>query len=136
MTRTSLQGKVGMTLDFAAAEQGCGKWRVRLIGEETPVSLPASDLLPLEGKGGRVLAFWGDARWSRVQLLGEIAKGHWGLCRANLDDILLAPAERWSALDGRVAFAPVTEMTERYLEEAKRQMAAFRAVGFAGQAAL
>ena len=31
---------------------------------------------------GTVLCFWGDARWSRTQLLGEIARGHWGMCRA------------------------------------------------------
>jgi hypothetical protein len=33
------------------------------------------------GAHGRVYVFWGDARWSRAQLLGEIARGHWGLCR-------------------------------------------------------
>lgn len=26
---------------------------------------------------GRVLVFWGVARWTRAQLLGEIARGHW-----------------------------------------------------------
>ena len=31
------------------------------------------NLEPMEGAGGRVFAFWGDARWSRAQLLGEIA---------------------------------------------------------------
>ena len=30
-----------------------------------------------EGGAGRVLVFWGVARWTRAQLLGEIARGHW-----------------------------------------------------------
>lgn len=31
-----------------------------------------------EGPGaGRVMVFWGVARWTRAQLLGEIARGHW-----------------------------------------------------------
>jgi hypothetical protein len=37
---------------------------------------------------GLVLAFWGDARWSRAQLLGEIARGHWGLAKAGVGDLV------------------------------------------------
>ena len=33
--------------------------------------------------------YWGDARWSRTQLLGELARGNWGMCRANLKDIFV-----------------------------------------------
>eukprot|EP00041_Stephanoeca_diplocostata_P034720 m.1197789 g.1197789 ORF g.1197789 m.1197789 type:complete len:527 (-) comp24569_c0_seq1:2931-4511(-) len=33
-------------------------------------------------------AFWGDARWSRTQLLGEIARGSWGVCRAEVNDVI------------------------------------------------
>lgn len=29
-----------------------------------------------------VKTFWGDARWGRTQLLGEIARGGWGVCGA------------------------------------------------------
>ena len=34
--------------------------------------------------------FWGDARWSRTQLLGELARGGWGMCRAAITDIFPA----------------------------------------------
>ena len=35
------------------------------------------------GRGAAQLRIhWGDARWSRTQLLGEIARGSWGMCRA------------------------------------------------------
>ena len=33
-----------------------------------------------------VWVFWGDARWSRAQLLGEMARGHWGMCMARGGD--------------------------------------------------
>lgn len=53
---------------------------------------------------------WGDARWSRVQLLGELARGSWGMCRAQLGDV----AGAWQALQesGRVVHAPKNEMSE------------------------
>lgn len=84
------------------------------------------NLEPLEGGGGRVLAFWGDARWSRAQLLGEIARGHWGLCRAGVSDFTTAAGEVYEGLEGRLAFAPVTEMTEDFMTEARRDMSRFR----------
>ena len=37
-----------------------------------------------------VKVFWGDARWSRAQLLGEIARGNWGVCHAGADDVAAA----------------------------------------------
>jgi hypothetical protein len=90
---------------------------------------------------GRVLVAWGDARWyvpqphsrlltlifhtnhyhiigiitrrSRTQLLGEIARGHWGLGKASVCELTAAPSQRWSGLDDRLCFSPVTEMTVR-----------------------
>jgi len=67
------------------------------------------------------------ARWSRTQLLGEIARGHWGLCRASVADLIAPPEGRWAELEGRMAFAPVTEMTEDFMRNAEEEMAARRA---------
>ena len=61
-------------------------------------------------------------QWSRTQFLGEIARGHWGLCRASVAEIAADPAERWAALDGRLVFAPKTEMTEEFIRNGARDM--------------
>jgi len=118
-----LNGEVGMALRFVEAS---GRWLVRLPNGEGKQLKPAN-LEAMEGRGGRVFAFWGDARWSRTQLLGEIARGHWGLCRASISELTASPPQRWRQLQGRLAFAPVTEMTETFLQEGQRQMAALRA---------
>jgi len=39
-----------------------------------------------EGPGVQLMVFWGYAGWSRCQLMGEIARGSWGLCRTSSDD--------------------------------------------------
>ena len=81
------------------------------------------------GAFGRVLVFWGDARWSRTQLLGELAKGDWGLGRAGVRQLTVEPASCWTDIysTGRLAFAPVSEMTEEYIRGAGReQMEALR----------
>lgn len=72
------------------------------------------------------MAFWGDARWSRAQLLGEIARGHWGLCRAGVSEFTAAAGDVYEGLERRLAFAPVTEMTEDFMTEARRDMSRFR----------
>lgn len=64
----------------------------------------------------------GMSRWSRTQLLGEIARGHWGLCKASTAELTATPAERRGGLDGRLAFAPDTEMTEDFIKNAAMQM--------------
>lgn len=71
---------------------------------------------------GVVHCVWGDAQWSRTQLLGEIARGHWGLCRASVAEMVVPPAERWSALDGRLVFAPESEMMEDFIKRGVAQM--------------
>eukprot|EP00051_Salpingoeca_urceolata_P033154 m.19220 g.19220 ORF g.19220 m.19220 type:complete len:631 (+) comp5898_c0_seq1:395-2287(+) len=67
-----------------------------------------------------VLVFWGDARWSRTQLLGELAKGSWGMCHADVSDAFAAeplgqqpdPKGLWTRLvtSGRLVYAPDNEM--------------------------
>jgi len=118
-----LNGEVGLTLRFA---QASGRWLVKLRNGEGK-QLKNVNLEALEGAEGRVLVFWGDARWSRAQLLGEIARGHWGLCRAGVSEFTCGPSERRANLRDRLVFAPVTEMTEGFMQEGRRQMVAARA---------
>merc|ERR1719329_95489 len=118
-----LNGEIGMTLQFL---EGSGRWLVRLRNGEGKQLRPAN-LVPMEPGGGRVLVFWGDAQWSRTQLLGEIARGHWGLCRASVSEVHAKAEERFFGMGGRLAFAPVTEMTEAFLRDGQREMQALRA---------
>ena len=76
-------------------------------------------------------------RWTRAQLLGEIAKGSWGLCRASVDELLTAEPSRWAKLQSsaRLAYAPVSEMTEEYIRRATQQMEAFHVQAAAAVAA-
>ena len=111
--RADLNGEVGLALRF---DQSTGRWLMRLRNGDGKLVKPANlEAVGGAGGGGRVLAFWGDARWSRAQLLGEIARGHWGLCRASVSDITAPPTDRFAGLRGRLAVAPVTEMTEDFV---------------------
>ncbi|CAE8686259.1 unnamed protein product [Polarella glacialis] len=118
-----LNGEPGIALRFDVSS---GRWLVRLRNGEGKQLRP-KNLEGLEGANGRVFAVWGNARWTRAQLLGEIAKGDWGLCRANVGDVVSTPSERWTNTAGRLAFAPITEMTESYMREAHLEMNAARA---------
>jgi len=62
--------------------------------------------------------FWGDARWSRVQLMGEIARGSWGLCRGDMQQTWELPREQlYDKIFPDLVFAPKSEMTEDYAAE-------------------
>jgi len=41
----------------------------------------------------QVLLAWGDGTWSRTQLIGEIARGGWGMCRFKANDVFKIPGE-------------------------------------------
>eukprot|EP01065_Artemidia_motanka_P029548 TRINITY_DN35646_c0_g1_i1.p2 TRINITY_DN35646_c0_g1~~TRINITY_DN35646_c0_g1_i1.p2 ORF type:complete len:418 (+),score=126.02 TRINITY_DN35646_c0_g1_i1:180-1256(+) len=96
-------------------------------------SSPDSALVMVVGTAGAVLAlkpehasfFSGHAVWSRTQLLGECARGSWGVGEGTMEDALpaadaggaVAAPERLHAtmLSGtRVAFAPRNEMRDAY----------------------
>jgi len=53
----------------------------------------------LEPSPGDLLqVFWGHGLWSRMQLLGEIAQGNWGMCAADNRDVdsqALQGSTRW-----------------------------------------
>lgn len=119
--------------------------------ENVVVDAPRADRYPLDADGddeesnrgkktppfrGRVYAFWGDARWSRTQLLGEIARGHWGMCRQSLVEIVAPPDQRRKALDSRLIFAPISAMTEESIARARNQMLPLREQARAAAAAV
>ena len=120
--RPDLNGEIGVALRFVEKSR---RWEVRLSNGEGKQLKPAN-LEPLSHAGGRVLAFWGDAQWSRTQLLGEIARGHWGLCRASVAELTADVPERWAALTPRLVFAPETEMMEDSIRESRRHSDAGR----------
>eukprot|EP00697_Spironema_sp_BW2_P007468 gnl/Spiro4/2174_TR1042_c0_g1_i1.p1 gnl/Spiro4/2174_TR1042_c0_g1~~gnl/Spiro4/2174_TR1042_c0_g1_i1.p1 ORF type:complete len:479 (+),score=82.97 gnl/Spiro4/2174_TR1042_c0_g1_i1:60-1496(+) len=114
-----LNGMVGVALRF---DEIASRWEVRLANGEGRKLRPVN-LQPLEGGGGRVYCVWGAARWTRTQLLAEMARGHWGLTRATVADLIARPDERWLTCLDRLAFAPETAMTERFMHDASRAMA-------------
>lgn len=115
---SSLNGEVGLTLSFDTV---AGRWLVRLR-DGTGKKVKPTNLIGGEGAHGRVFVCWGDARWSRAQLLGEIARGSWGLGKASVADLTAAAADRRAGLDGRLVFAPVTDMSEDYYRDAREEM--------------
>eukprot|EP00929_Paragymnodinium_shiwhaense_P121691 TRINITY_DN9403_c0_g1_i1.p1 TRINITY_DN9403_c0_g1~~TRINITY_DN9403_c0_g1_i1.p1 ORF type:complete len:720 (+),score=154.78 TRINITY_DN9403_c0_g1_i1:36-2162(+) len=75
----------------------------------------------------KLLVFWGYAGWSRVQLMGEIAKGSWGLCQSTPSDVNNHSSEDlYHAVVDRIMVAPKNAMSESYggqapAEEARRR---------------
>ena len=116
--RPELNGEIGLALRFP---EGAGRWMVMLRNGEGKKLKPAN-LEPLEGEGGRVLCFWGAAQWSRTQLLGELARGHWGLCKASVAELISPPQERRAGLVGRLVYSPETDMTEDFMRQACNRM--------------
>jgi hypothetical protein len=122
-TAASLNGELGVALRY---EESSGRWLVRLRdGEGKKVKV--GNLEPVGEGHGSVYVFWGDAQWSRAQLLGEIARGSWGLCRAGISELIAPPEERYRGLTGRLAYAPLTEMSDDYIRNAQGEMEAIRA---------
>jgi hypothetical protein len=120
VARPDLNGRKGMALRFLP---DAGRWEVQLCSGEG-VKVKPANIQGLEGRGGRVMVFWGDARWSRAQLLGEIARGHWGLCRATVGEfVATSPQEVYEGtmIPGRLAYAPISAMTDEMLSGALSQ---------------
>jgi len=104
-------------------------------GKETPTGDTKRRRINMEADGPesgisgpvRVFVYWGYAGWSRCQLMGEIARGSWGLCKANTQDVVSKrPDEVWQAVYPRLVFAPKSEMSESYgdspQEERRQQL--------------
>jgi hypothetical protein len=58
--------------------------------------------------------YWGCARWGRVQLLGEIARGGWGLANPQRDS-WEDPATSWEKTVKRAIVAGKNDMSENYV---------------------
>eukprot|EP00746_Dinoflagellata_sp_MGD_P138150 gnl/MRDRNA2_/MRDRNA2_71858_c0_seq1.p1 gnl/MRDRNA2_/MRDRNA2_71858_c0~~gnl/MRDRNA2_/MRDRNA2_71858_c0_seq1.p1 ORF type:complete len:628 (+),score=127.76 gnl/MRDRNA2_/MRDRNA2_71858_c0_seq1:84-1967(+) len=65
-----------------------------------------------------VHAFWGEGRWTRVQLLAELAQGFWGLCHAQCKDFRKPAGQIWQELTERLTFAPASPMTASFIRRA------------------
>lgn len=62
-------------------------------------------------KRTRIRVLWGCARWSRSQLLGELAQHEWGMCPGQPADLRAEPLQLWEeAWQGRAVIAPPNEM--------------------------
>jgi len=116
--KTELNGKLGLLQRF---NESNGRWEVLTFNSCEVKLIKPENLEHSEEKthaGPRILCFWGDARWTRAQLLGEIARGHWGLCKVLVEDVITTESSKLRrSLDGRLVFSPVTEMTEKWIRE-------------------
>ena len=60
--------------------------------------------------------YWGFAGWSRTQLLAEIARGGWGMCHGEINDLMPINKNIWEDIYNtkRILFAPKTEYSNKY----------------------
>ena len=72
--------------------------------------------------------YWGVAGWSRTQLMGELARGSWGLCRSKAEDIHTKHSELYELMYPRACFPPKSEMTEDYAGGSRAETDAIRAL--------
>ncbi|CAK0882607.1 unnamed protein product, partial [Prorocentrum cordatum] len=90
---------------------------------ERPAPAPCS---PGRARARPLMVFWGEARWHRTQLLGELARGDWGLCRAAPADLGLGSHEAWRRVaqeERRPVYAPRSEMTREAILAAEAREA-------------
>jgi len=114
---------VAISYDIASAQ-----WKVAVPTGLVEVKREGISEIIQKG-GARVLMFWGTAKWSRTQLLGEIARGHWGLGKSEPRDCAQAADAYKRVLDAGLVFAPLTEMTEAFMRESIGEMNRIRSTG-------
>jgi len=115
-SRNDLNGKLAILLRPSRGNKA--RWMARLA-DGSGVNLSENNMVSVKGREGRVFVFWGQARWCRAQLLGQIAKGQWGISQALAGDIIAKPKERIKYARSRALIAPITSMTEKDIIEAK-----------------
>ena len=100
------EGEVGVACGFAD-----GRWRVRFRDGSLKAARPEHVEPREEGPfSGRVDVYWGDSRWSRAQLLGEIGRGHWGVAACCVADVV--DDDRYGTAAARAVFAARSAMTD------------------------
>ena len=59
---------------------------------------------------------WGLAGWSRTQLLGEIAKGSWGMCRGDINELFPIQKQLWESLNksSRPIYSGANDFSQKY----------------------
>lgn len=103
--------------DGGSPAAGAAHKRRRLAAATGPQNEAAAPSEPV-----RLLVFWGYAGWSRCQLMGEIARGSWGMCRGEEEDVVAAgPSQVWRKVYPRLLFAPKSEMSESYSGQAPEE---------------
>ena len=115
-SREDLNGTFGILLRPSSSKKS--RWMVRLA-DGSGVNLAEKNLSSVKGRHGRVMIFWGQARWCRAQLLGQISKGQWGITKALAGDIILKHKNRIEHVRSRMVVAPFTSMTEKDIIQAK-----------------
>lgn len=69
-SKAELNGQLALTLRFDTASN---RWCVRLF-DGSGIKVKRENLKPADNENGQVMCFWGSARWTRAQLLGEVAR--------------------------------------------------------------
>jgi len=98
------------------SSEGCSSGSVRANAPSGAPGTTASTSGRSAALGSvRLYVFWGYAGWSRCQLMGEIARGSWGLCQASAGDLAARdPEALWTQIYHRFIFAPKNELSETY----------------------
>ena len=52
----------------------------------------------------------------------SLNRGSWGLCCASIVDLLKPVKGKWDGIQDRLAFSPITEMSEDYIRRATTEM--------------
>ena len=118
--------RVGVITNFDDETQ---LWRLTTSGGV--LTRKMGDLeVEMKARAVKLLVFFGDARWSRAQLLGEIARGHWGLAKSDPVDVVKPhDAYRRVVDSGSLVFAPLSDMTEEFMRNALGEMNRIRSSG-------
>lgn len=52
----------------------------------------------------------------------SLDRGSWGLCCASIVDLIKPLKGKWEGIQDRLAFSPITEMSEDYMRRATTEM--------------
>ena len=69
-SRSELNGQLALTLRFDTVSS---RWCIRCF-DGSGIKVKRENLKPVPNENGEVMCFWGNARWTRAQLLGEVAR--------------------------------------------------------------
>ena len=105
------QPTIGIVTDW---NQDAQKWEISICNDDSQCLVIMQSPNEVEfQQETKLMVFWGNARWNRAQLLGEIAKGSWGMTMGNSRDII-PTTKKWNNIYDRLVFAPPSPMSEDY----------------------